>query len=197
MNREEFLARWEADPFLKKAELIEGVVYLPSPVSVPHGAYDSPLHLWLGLYRIRTPGCQILANVTWMLLDSSPQPDIAMRRLPEAGGLSTTTAKGDYPVGPAELVVEICRSSRSYDLGPKLALYLKAGVPEYLAVLVEEQRVEWRILEGDRYVLLAPDTDGLLKSRVFPGLWLDPKALLGEDLAALAAAVELGLQSRS
>ena len=124
MNREEFLARWEADPFLKRAELIEGVVYLPSPASVPHGAYDSPLHLWLGLYRIRTPGCQILANVTWMLLDSSPQPDIAMRRLPEAGGLSTTTAKGDYPVGPAELVVEVCRSSRSYDLGPKLALYL-------------------------------------------------------------------------
>ena len=66
-----------------------------------------------------------------------------------------------------------------------------------MVVLVEEQRVEWRILAGDRYVLLAPDTDGLLKSRIFPGLWLDRKALLGEDLAALAAAVELGLQSRS
>jgi len=196
MSREEFLARWDADPLLKKAELIEGVVYLPSPVSVPHGSYDSLLHAWLSFYWIHTPACQLLTNATWMLLDSSPQPDIALRLRPEAGGRSTNTKDGKYPEGPAELVVEICRSSRSYDLGPKLALYQKSNVPEYLAVLIEESRVEWRSLTEGRYQMIAPDQDGLLKSKIFPGLWLDPQALFAENLPALAAAVELGLRSR-
>ncbi len=195
MDRREFLARWEADPYLNRAELIEGVVYLASPVSISHGCYDNPLHVWLGYYRSRSSGCQILGNTTWMLLDSSPQPDLALRRLPEAGGLSGNTEDGKYPVGPPELVVEVCRSSRSYDLGPKLALYRRAGVPEYLALLVEERRVEWRVLEGDRYVLLAADRDGFLKSRIFPGLWLDPAALFAEDLPAMIAAVERGLEN--
>jgi Uma2 family endonuclease len=197
MNRQDFLARWEADPTLKKAELIEGVVYLPSPVSLPHGRYDSLIQFWLGQYCLHTPGCDVLTNTTWMLLDSSPQPDVAMRLLPESGGRSTDSESGEYPVGPPELVVEVCRSSRSYDLGPKLALYQKAQVPEYVAVLIEEQRVEWRTLKGNRYQLLAADGDGFLKSDIFPGLWLDPKALFAKDRNALAAAVELGLQSRS
>jgi Uma2 family endonuclease len=192
MDRQEFLARWEAYPHLKKAELIEGVVYAPSPVSLPHGSFDGCLHLWLSQYCLHTPGCQILTNTTWMLLDSSPQPDIAMRWLPEAGGLSSNTKKGDYPEGPPELVIEICRSSRSYDLGPKLALYRKAGVPEYLALLLEERRVEWRALRNHRYTLLGPGRDGMLKSRVFPGLWLDPEALLAGNLQALAGAVAQG-----
>jgi Uma2 family endonuclease len=196
MDRQEFLARWEADPYLKRAELIEGVVYVPSPVSLPHGSFESALHLWLGLYRLQTPGCQILPNATWMLLNSSPQPDIAMRWLRAAGGQSSNTEDGNYPVGPPELVVEVCRSSRSYDLGPKLALYQKALVPEYVALLVEEQRLEWRVLEDGRYVLMSQDSDGLLKSKIFPGLWLDPRALLADDLPALAAAVELGLRNR-
>ena len=195
MDRREFLARWDVDPYLKRAELIEGVVYLPSPVSLPHNTLDGLTQAWISFYWARTPGCQMLPNTTWILLESSPQPDLALRRLPEAGGLSGNTEDGKYPVGPPELVVEVCRSSRSYDLGPKLALYRRAGVPEYLAVLAEEKRVEWRVLEGDRYVLLAADRDGFLKSRIFPGLWLDSAALFAEDLPAMIAAIERGLEN--
>jgi Uma2 family endonuclease len=152
------------------------------------------LNTWLGLYELSTPGCEVLANTTWFLLDSSPQPDIALSWLPR--GTISIHSDEDFPVGRPDLVVEVCRSSRSYDLGPKLALYQKARVPEYLAVLIEEKRIEWRSLKGDRYQLITPDHDGFLKSRIFPGLWLDPNALLAMDRGGILAAGKRGLENR-
>jgi Uma2 family endonuclease len=84
----------------------------------------------------------------------------------------------------------------SYDLGPKLALYLEGKVPEYLTALREERRVEWRVLKDDRYELLKPDADGILKAEIFPGLWLDPQALFADDLNTPGATAELGIQHR-
>ncbi len=88
-----------------------------------------------------------------------------------------------------DLAVEICWSSRSYDLGPKLAAYGGAGLREYVAVLLEEKRVEWRVLSGTRYRVLPIPGDGILRSRGFDGLWLDTQALFPPDRKRLYAAI--------
>jgi len=190
MSREEFLARWEQMPEVNKADLIDGVVYMPSPVSKTHGRFDAPFHILMERYAEATPGCEWLPNVTWLMLESAPQSDIALYILPEYGG--RTGEVDDLAAGSPELVVEVAKSSRTYDLGPKLALYQRAGVLEYIAALVEERRIEWRVLEAGSYRLMRPDSDGILRSRVFPGLWLDSAAFWHRDKARLLAVLEEG-----
>ena len=55
--------------------------------------------------------------------------------------------------------------------------------------------VDWFVLHEGRYEPLAPASDGLLRSRVFPGLWLDPAALIRGELAMVLAVVEQGVNS--
>lgn len=192
MGREEFLRRWEQMPHLKFAELIEGVVYMPSPVSIPNARFDGLLSGLVFYYAAHVPGVESLANASWLMKrGNAPQPDISLRNLQKHAARSWVEDK--FAAGVPELAIEICASSRSYDLGPKLALYQTAGVPEYLAVPIEEQRVEWRYLEQGKYKMLKPHRDGTLRSRIFPGLWLNVAALWKEDAPRLIAALEKGL----
>src|SRR5712692_1977608 len=85
LGRQEFLARWERMPALRFAELIDGVVYLPSPVSIEHARNDQLLQLWAGLYASRSTVVEALANGTWLMGESAPQPDVALRVRPEFG----------------------------------------------------------------------------------------------------------------
>jgi len=179
LGREEFLARWELMPALRFAELIDGVVYLPSPVSIEHARNDQILQLWAGLYASRSALVEALANGTWLMGESAPQPDLALRVRPELGGQSHDAGK--YPAGAPELVAEVSGSTRSYDLGPKLSLYAREGVREYLAVLLEERRLEWRVLREGRFELIPPDNSGIRRSIIFPGLWLDERAFWTKD----------------
>src|SRR5712671_4503372 len=119
--RDEFLRRWESMPTLKRAELIGGIVYMPSPLSLGHGDKDLDVSTWLGVYAAATPGCKGGTNTTWLMLDDSPQPDVHLRILPEYGGKSRVV--GRYPQGAPELAIEICQSSASYDLTHKKNLY--------------------------------------------------------------------------
>lgn len=193
MGLEEFLERWEQSPELKFAELIDGVVYMPSPLSVPHSRFDGRAHSLLGYYGLRSGVCEIFPNATWILRGSAPQPDLAVALSPEYGG-KMEAAPRDLATGLPELVVEVCRSSRSYDLGPKLALYQRGGVPEYLAILVEERRFEWRILDQGHYRLMEA-SDGIFRSRILPGLWIDEPAFWRADGSRLLAVVDQGLTS--
>ncbi len=193
LDRGEFLRRWHAHPEIKRAELIAGIVYTPSPVTLEHGDMEGQLGLLLGTYAEATPGTKISHNTTSLLREDSPQPDLHLRILPEFGGL--TRLVGDYLAGPPELVVEICRSSAAYDLHQKLELYEQAGVPEYLAVLLYEQEIRWHCLAKDHYQLLPPDADGVWRSPRFPGLWLDGKALLESDMATVLARLGEGIRS--
>ena len=196
MGRDEFLDRWYKMPGLKFAELIDGVVYMPSPLSNPHSDYDNLVHGLLFHYRARVPGCQALVSATWLMgPKSAPQPDASLRWAKPFGGRSKVVNK--LTVGVPELAVEISLSSRSYDLGPKLLLYQSKGVQEYLVFIVEDQRVEWRVLDNGRYRLMKPHKDGTLRSRIFPGLWLDPAAFWREDPAGLLATLERGLAAES
>jgi hypothetical protein len=192
LSREEFIELWEKMPDLKFAELIDGVVYMPSPLSSEHGDRDHLAQRWIGRYEDHTPVCRASANSSWLMRDSMPQPDLALRILTAFGG--RTTVLGGLNDGVPELIVEICGTSRVIDLGPKLSLYERAGVDEYVALLVSEQRVEWRILTAGSYRLLRSD-EGVFRSRVFPGLWLDEAAFWHYDLQRLYAVLDKGLRS--
>jgi len=197
LSRPEFERRYQSMPEVKKAELIEGIVYMPSPArfkhhSLPHGM----LATWLGNYQADTRSVLVGDNATVRLdLDNEPQPDLLLLQLPEHGG-QARFSEDDYVEGPPELVVEIVASSRAYDLHQKKDAYRRNGVREYLAWITEEARVVWWELRDGAFVELAPDADGLLKSAVFPGLWLDASALLRGDLRAVLDALRRGLESR-
>jgi Uma2 family endonuclease len=193
LSREEFLELWERMPNLKFAELIDGVVYMPSPVSYEHSRRDVQMQLVLATYAARTGVCEALSNATWLMLASAPQPDLVLRLRPEYGG--KTEISRNLASGSPEFLVEVTRSSRSIDLGPKLALYEQAGVTEYIAVPIKERRLERRFLEAGRYRILEPDTDGVFRSRVFPGLWLDQDAFWQDDAQRLLAVLDQGLAS--
>jgi Uma2 family endonuclease len=193
LTRDEFERRYSAMPDLKKAELIEGVVYMGSPVSlVRHGQPHLVLAHWLGIYEEFTPGLVAGDNSTVRLdQDNEPQPDLLLCIPAAAGGTSRFTA-GGYLEGPPELAIEVAASSVSYDLHQKLGAYRRNGVQEYLVHRVDDGEVDWFVLERGVYVRQQSDAEGLLKSRVFPGLWLDVPALLRSDRRALRAAIERG-----
>src|SRR5258708_38957269 len=185
-SRAEFERRYERLPHPKKAELIEGTVYMPLPVRVRrHGIPHNHLGTWLGLYASETPGVECCDNSTVRLdLDNEPQPDLALIKLPERGG-QARISEDDYIEGAPEFAVEIVGSSRAFDLHQKKRAYRRNGVREYLAWITGEQRLLWWELREEEYQEMAPDPDGLLKSRTFPGLWLDTRALLGGDMKSV------------
>jgi Uma2 family endonuclease len=191
LTREEFERRYAAMPDLKKAELIEGVVYMGSPVRhVQHGRPDFVLSSWVTFYCVHTPGLDSSANATVRLdLDNEPQPDLLLR-IPEAAGGRSRVAGDGYLEGAPELVIEVAASSASYDLHQKLRAYRRNGVFEYLVHRVDDGEVDWFVLEGGAYVRQQSDARGVLRSRVFPGLALDVEALLRDDLPALRATID-------
>jgi Uma2 family endonuclease len=194
LTRDEFMRRWEAMPQLKRAELLGGVVYLPSPLSIPHGEILAAITGWLCVYRASTTGCRAAANATWFMRQDVPQPDGAMWLAPECGGKSVPA--GLYQEGPPEFVAEVSLSSKERDLGPKFQLYQDAGVKEYLTVLIHDQEVRWHRLVPRKYRLMPPGDDGVLRSVVFPGLWLNPAALFADDAAGVLATLQEGLASK-
>lgn len=194
LSREEFLRRWEASPKIKFAELIRRVVYMPPPVSMTHRRPYFILVTWMGVYAAATPGCRGCTNTTWLMAgEETPQPDISLRILPEYGGQSRV--EGKYPAGSPEFLTEVCLSSTSYDLHQKLEVYEESGVQEYLAVLLKEREIRWHRLGDGNFEVVQPPPDGVYRSTVFPGLWLDAPALLAEDLARVLATLQQGLAS--
>jgi Uma2 family endonuclease len=190
----EFMRRWEAMPELKRAELLDGTVYMPSPTGYGHGDFHQMFSGWIWSYRARTPGCGGCTEATWMMgPDDVPQPDVALRILPERGGQSWI--EGSYAVGAPELIVEVALSSYSRDLGVKRRLYERMGVREYLVAVVNRKQLSWFELANERYIALEPGADGILRSRCFPGLWLDARALWEYDDACVLAVLQQGLAS--
>ena len=195
LTRAEFERRYRAMPHLGKAELVEGVVYMPSPVrfnkhSEPHGYIVA----WLGTYKLQTPFVAFGNDATVRLdMDNEPQPDALLRLEPEVGGTSKVSAD-DYIEGPPELVVEIAASTVSYDLHDKLRAYRRNAVKEYLVWRVEDKAFDWFVLDEGRYVRLEPQ-DGVLESRTFSGLVLDVRALLEDDMQKVMATLQDALQS--
>jgi hypothetical protein len=191
LTRDEFIRIWEQLPGIKRAELIGGIVYMPSPLSIGHGDMDVAVTTWMGVYKAMTPGCAAGSNTTSYILEDCPQPDVNMRIVPECGGKSYV--EDTYLAGSPELLTEICLSTGSMDLHQKRDLYEDAGVQEYLVVVVKKKQIRWHRLVRGKYKQIAPDADGIYRSRVFPGLWLDSMALFKDDMVQVLATLQKGL----
>jgi Uma2 family endonuclease len=194
LTRQEFERRFDATPGLKKAELIEGRVYVSPPVSLEyHGEPHSNVICWLGNYRAATPGVRGGDNGSIRLdLDNMPQPDAFLLLDPAKGGQAHLDADG-YVVGAPELVAEIAASTASYDLHAKLNVYRRSGVREYIVWRTYDRELDYFILNEGRYDRLAPGGDGICRSRAFPGLWLAPAALLNGELSEVLRVLQSGL----
>lgn len=194
LTRYEFERRYHAMPNLKKAELIEGVVYVASPLRIKsHGEPHAYIMTWLGVYKAATPGIGFADNATVLIdTDNEPQPDALLRI--ETGGQSRIN-KDDYVEGAPELIVEIAASSASYDVHEKLKVYRRNQVQEYLIWRVYDYQFDWFRLQQGEYIQLQTNADNIICSQVFPGLWLDKTALLGGDLGTVLAVLQQGLAS--
>lgn len=196
LTAEEFERRYDAMPDLKKAELIEGVVYMPSPVSFDdHGAPHFHAITWLGVYRAFTPGVEGGDNATLRLdLQNRPQPDAFLIIQPSHGGRVQIDADG-YIVGGPELVVEVAATNANYDLHDKLEVYRRNGVQEYAVWRVFDNTFDWFVLRDGQYMATQRPSDGIFRSAVMPGLWLDPDAMIRRDLARVLQVAQQGVAS--
>jgi Uma2 family endonuclease len=186
LTRPEFERRYNAMPNVKKAELIEGVVYVASPLRFePHAEPHGNLMIWLGNYKVVTPGVRLGDNPTVRLdLDNEPQPDAVLLIDSACGGQSYLGTDG-YVEGAPELVAEVAASSATKDLYDKKRAYRRNGIQEYIV---------WQVFDGE-YVPLMPDAVGIIKSQVFPGLWLDVSALVAGNMQKVLGVLQQGLSS--
>ena len=196
LTRIEFERRYEAMPQVKKAELIEGVVYMPSPVrNECHGRPHARMSAWLVQYEIGTPGVATSTDATTHLdMDNEPQPDNVLYIEPTRGG-QVRLGVDDYIEGAPDLAIEVAASNASIALNAKLHVYRRTGVREYIVWRVVDQEIDWFILRDGRYDRLRPDAEGVYRSEIFPGLWLDAAALLRGDVASVLAMVQRGVVS--
>ena len=196
LDREEFERRWDAMPNLKKAELIEGTVYMAAALSHDfHGAPHFDLIGMLSVYRMFTPGIVGGDNGSVRLdFKNEPQPDIYLLILPTHGGQAKIDADG-FVAGAPEFVVEIANTSASYDLHQKLEVYRRHGVKEYIVWRTMDAVIDWMVLEDGQYKNTAIPADGIIRSTVLPGLWLNATAMLQGDWTAVLQQMQLGIAS--
>ena len=169
LTRAEFERRYHAMPHVKKAELLDGVVYMPPfPVSDSHSGSHFDLIGWMSMYRFATPGVVGGDNGTIRLdLDSEPQPDAFLRLLASHGGQCRIGHDG-YVEGAPELVGEVGVSSVPIDLNVKLPLYRRNGVREVILWRVLDREIDWFVLRGDHYDRLPLGADAICRSEVLP-----------------------------
>jgi Uma2 family endonuclease len=196
LTRQEFERRYHAMRHLKKAELIEGVVYVPSPLRFePHARPHGHLITWLGVYEASTAAVKLGDNPTVRLdLDNEPQPD-AVLLIDEAAGGQSRLSEDGYIEGPPELVAEVAASSVANDLYDKKTVYRRNGVKEYIVWQVLDQKLDWFVLQDGEYVVQEPDKAGVIRSEIFPGLWLAVESLLDGNMVRVLAVVQEGVNS--
>jgi Uma2 family endonuclease len=194
LTRAEFERRYYVMPEQKKAELIEGIVYMASPLRITqHGEPHADIMGWLSFYKAFTSNLQLGDNCTVRLdLDNEPQPDALLRV--EVGGQSTISQDG-YVEGAPELIAEIAASTVSIDLHQKLNVYRRNQVQEYLVWRVYDRQFDWFRLNDGVYIQFEPNQAGVICSQIFPGLWLDKAALLRGDLAQVLTVLQQGLST--
>jgi len=183
-------------PDLKKAELIEGIVYMGSPVG--HKRHSRPhFHLigWFARFEAATPGLEGGDNGSVRLDEENvPQPDCFMF-IQQARGGQSRVDEDDYIEGAPELVAEVASSSAGYDLNAKLHVYRKHSVKKYIVWRVRNRAIDWFALREGEYARMDAGPDGIIKSEDFPGLWLDPAAMIGGDLARVLSVLGQGIES--
>ena len=194
LTRLEFETRYQKMTHVKKAELIEGIVYMGSPLRInKHGEPHADIMGWLTVYKAFTPNVQTGDNATVRLdPENEPQPDALLRI--EKGGQSIISEDG-YVEGAPELIVEIAASTVSIDLHDKLKAYRRNQVQEYVVWRVDDNEIDWFRLKDEKYIKLQADENGIIKSEIYPGLWLDVTALLKGDLVKVLDVLKQGIDT--
>ncbi len=194
MKQPEFHRRYEQSPDDTKFELIGGIVFMVSPLRRLHGLFHSKLNALLSEYADETPGVESGIEITTILgEDSETQPDLTLRIEQEFGGQSRIN-EDEYIEGPPEFLAEIAYSSRAIDLNQKRQDYEQAGVIEYVVLSIEDTRLFW--FHFPSQTILEPNRKGILRSLVFPGLWIDEKALLARKMKQAKAVLQQGIASK-
>ncbi len=190
LNRDEFEQRYTLSK-IKKAELIEGIVHVASPLRfTPHGKPHSNIITWLGTYQATIAGLEVGIEPTVRLDDDNePQPDAVLFRV---DGNAKIDDDG-YISGAPELIAEIAASTVSYDLHSKKRIYEINGVKEYIVWRTLERQIDWFVLENSKYNKLEPDESGIIRSQEFTGLWLNVSAILSSDMSAVLKTLQTGL----
>jgi Uma2 family endonuclease len=196
LTRLEFELRYEKTPEAKKAELIEGIAYMASPLRInQHGEPHAHIIGWLSFYKAFTPNLQLGDNCTVRLdPENEPQPD-ALLRIAQGG--QSTISEDDYVEGAPELIVEIAASTVSIDLHDKLRAYRRNQVQEYLVWRVYDHQFDWFRLQDGKYIKLQPNQNGIIESEIYAGLWLDVNALLTGNLAKVLEVLQLGIATEA
>jgi len=190
LTRDEFHRIYSLRPDIKKAELVEGIVYVASPLrSDSHGEPHADVLLWLGTYRLASPGVRVSDNATVLLdVGNEVQPDAVVWR----DGQGARLTDDGYIEGTPSLIVEVAASSASYDLHDKKEAYRRSGVPEYVVWRTLNGAIDWFRLDPatGEYVTVQPDERGVIESVTFPGLRLAVPKLLDGDLAGVLAELQ-------
>lgn len=185
MTREEFHAAYVQCEGYERVELIEGVVYLPSPIKIEsHARPQSLLLLWLSTYALGNPALLATGPASVLLDDlNEPEPDALLLRT-TPGWMSPD----GYVVKAPELLVEIAATTKSRDLNQKKRAYERNGVKEYVVWRVADGAIDWFTLRDGSYRSRTPDSQGRIESEQFAGLVLDvPAALAFDSVRTLAA----------
>jgi Uma2 family endonuclease len=192
LDQPTFHARYSAMPPEFRAELVDGVVVIRERrVRARHGTTSAALVYALVRYEQYTPGVSVALRVSTILGDADElHPDVSVR----LRGGQCCVGEDDLLHGCPDLVCEIVdRETESHDLIAKRSAYDRHGAREYLAVLVHAGRHISFVRRSAGLVEEEPAPDHLWRSRAFPGLWLDPVALLAGDLNRLAVVLEQGV----
>jgi Uma2 family endonuclease len=196
LTRQEFKRRWEAMPDLKRAELIEGVVFMGAALRhKQHGDPHRRFIGWMDRYAAFTPGIDGGIGGSVEMDDwNEPQPDCYLF-LPSALGSKVVVTDEGYLAGAPDLIAEISASTASIDLHRKKDVYQRHGVREYIVWRVLEQTIDWFVLDELAYTPLLPEQDGVIRSPLFPGLWLDVAAMLRGPAQRVYEVLDQGLAS--
>ncbi|MGH7169239.1 MAG: Uma2 family endonuclease [Gemmataceae bacterium] len=193
LDQPTFHARYQAMPEDCRAQLIGGIVYMPSPQKVPHGETQGLVFRWLDEYAEATPGTKALLNTTQILgPESEPEPDACLFILADYGG-RVYVDEDEYLHGAPELIVEVSSSTESIDLHRKKRDYQQAGVREYVVLALRMQQVFWFLRQRGKYKEVPLPADGIFRSRTLPGLWLDAEAMLRCQRPGVLAALKQGV----
>ncbi len=175
-------------------ERLNGRLCLP-PAAFRHRDHGQPhaiLAFWATSYIASTSGIEIsVASTVKMDADNDPEPDLSLFRTKSFGGRVILDPEG-YLVGAPELAAEVSASTTYKDLTVKYKLYQKHGVNEYIVWNTEVGKFDWFELHDGRYQLRPTPEDGIYRSSVFPGLWLDYQSLQAFDYQGVLATLQSG-----
>lgn len=188
----EFLRRYDRMPELKKAELVNGQVFMGHHVLASlHGAPHGMVSMLLGYFSAYTPGTTSYSRPTLVVDEGNVfQPDCVLC-INNSG--RTWANEDDLLCGAPELVFEVSVGSTSLDVLAKKQVCERLGVLDYVVWCTLDARLHWFHREGERFVETKPNTAGLLCSRSLPGLQTPVADLLALNGLKVMTCLEEGL----